>query len=136
MSLNDMTMKTGQVEYYLYQDDTTSALKALGEIIQELMSKNNYVVDKQLKDMLIMSCIKRININFKEKKYRDVITDIKILNSIKYDIYTDQSTFLMYLESIASLSQEMAAVKENVGALFNTTLMFSKEVQKPVKTKK
>ncbi|CAF1647022.1 unnamed protein product, partial [Rotaria sp. Silwood1] len=68
MSLNDMKMKTGQVEYYLYQGDTTNALKVLGEIIQELMSKKDYVVDKQLKDMLVMSCIKRININFKEKK--------------------------------------------------------------------
>ncbi|CAF1524216.1 unnamed protein product, partial [Rotaria sp. Silwood1] len=84
---------------------------ALGEIIQELMSKNVYVVDKQLKDMLIMSCIKRININCKEKNYRNVITDINILKSTKYDIYTDQSTFSMYLESIASLCQEKLTIE-------------------------
>ncbi|CAF1524170.1 unnamed protein product, partial [Rotaria sp. Silwood1] len=88
-----------------------SALKALGEIIQELMSKNDYVVDKQLKDMLIMSCIKRININFKEKNYRNVITDVNILKSTKYDIYTDQSTFSMYLESITSLCQEKLTIE-------------------------
>ncbi|CAF0926543.1 unnamed protein product, partial [Rotaria sordida] len=123
----------------------------LGEIIQELMSTNDYAHDEQLKDMLLMSCIKRININFKEKNYHDVITDIKILNLITYDIYTDTTIFLMYLESIASLckekiivelenfkinSNEMKAVKENIGVYFNTKLTFSKEVQKPVKTKK
>ncbi|CAF1527265.1 unnamed protein product [Rotaria sordida] len=125
--------------------------RTLGEIIQELMSTNDYAHDEQLKDMLLMSCIKRININFKEKNYHDVITDIKILNLITYDIYTDTTIFLMYLESIASLckekiivelenfkinSNEMKAVKENIGVYFNTKLTFSKEVQKPVKTKK
>ncbi|CAF3150395.1 unnamed protein product [Rotaria sp. Silwood2] len=125
--------------------------RTLGEIIQELMSKNDYVHDEQLEDMLIMSCVKRININFKEKNYYDVVTDIKILNLTKYDIYTDTTIFLMYLESMASLcketitvglesfkinSNEMEAVKENFGVHFNTQLMFSKEVQKPVKTEK
>ncbi|CAF3059399.1 unnamed protein product [Rotaria sp. Silwood2] len=98
-----MKMKAGEVEFCLHKNDTTGALKTLGEIIQELMSKNDYVHDEQLEDMLIMSCVKRININFKEKNY---------------------------------YANEMEAVKENFGVHFNTQLIFSKEVQKPVKTKK
>jgi hypothetical protein len=33
------------------------------------MSKNDYAHDEQLKDILIMSCIKRISINFKAENF-------------------------------------------------------------------
>ncbi|CAF3311091.1 unnamed protein product [Rotaria sp. Silwood2] len=108
-------MKAGEVEFYLHKNDTMGALQTLGEIIQELMSQNDCVHDEKLKDMLIMSCIKRININFKEKK----LSRASIASLCK-------ETITVELKNFKINSNEMEAGKENVGVDFNTKPMFSK----------
>ncbi|CAF3512836.1 unnamed protein product [Rotaria socialis] len=93
MSLNDLIFKAGLVSFHSHNNDTADALKTFDEMIRELLSTNDYVHDEKLKRMLIMCCIKRININFKEKSYHKVVTDMNTLTLVEYDIYANPDIF-------------------------------------------
>ncbi|CAF3474983.1 unnamed protein product [Rotaria socialis] len=148
MSLNDLIFKAGLVSFHSHNNDTADALKTFDEMIRELLSTNDYVHDEKLKRMLIMCCIKRININFKEKNYHKVVTDMNTLTLVEYDIYANPDIFTIPSESIAGLcddkinaklekckihSIQIEAYKKHFGEHFDAQSILAKEVSKPAK---
>lgn len=86
-------------------------LQELSNIINNLLKDANCFENEQIVKVLTTSCMTRININFEKNKYQgnitiakcryinimsilDVLTDAKILEKCKFDIYANSEMFL------------------------------------------
>ncbi|CAF1000560.1 unnamed protein product [Rotaria sordida] len=106
MSLIDLRSKYGSVDTLLLENQFDKALNELTNVINTLVNNNTLIQDKDSRNLLIVACIKRIDLNYQRKKFNDILNDIKVLESVNYNVYRNFDLFAKKLEAKSEIHKD------------------------------
>ncbi|CAF1493144.1 unnamed protein product [Rotaria sordida] len=78
----------GKLRYHMSKKQEDEALKIMSDIINRL-SNNQHQQDVELKEFYMFALIDRINLNFKNEKYYDVVSDVESMKLILQEYNRD-----------------------------------------------
>ncbi|CAF4858070.1 unnamed protein product, partial [Rotaria magnacalcarata] len=117
---------TGNVRLFLFDNKDDEAIETLNEIINKLSIVNT---EDELKKILLLSYIDRIELFYKKEKFEDLVNDVNCLKKLNYNIYRDKRMLLIYhksqkaindynmiqdLEKFERFDKEIEDYKENI----------------------
>ncbi|CAF4716203.1 unnamed protein product, partial [Rotaria sp. Silwood1] len=106
MSLKDLRSKYGSVDTLLLENRFDKALDVLTNVMNTLVNDNTLIQHKDARNLLIVTCIKRIDLNYKRKKFNDILNDIKVLENVNYNVYSDFDLFAKKLEAKSEMHKD------------------------------
>ncbi|CAF1644683.1 unnamed protein product [Rotaria magnacalcarata] len=143
MNTQEIMSSTGEVKFLLYKNREDEAIAVLSNIIHRLFTSNQYQRDEKMKDVLILSLLERLDINFKKNKYQDVVLDVAAIKQLGYDIYSDKNIFLIYHQAKTEVHNEkmlndfkmfklpsdedIETTQENITIHHNAKIMFGRK---------
>ncbi|CAF3764067.1 unnamed protein product [Rotaria socialis] len=145
--LNEVTFTIGLVDRLLHKKQEGEALKELATVITTL---HKTLKCEELMDVFIMACTKRINVNHKKRDFEALLFDVRLLEEVQYDIYSDEDIFLMKMEAQLELqkkqifdefgkfklrSKRIEVIRGNINIYDDADGIFSRENKKQRKRK-
>ncbi|CAF1263707.1 unnamed protein product [Rotaria sordida] len=97
MSLDKLHLKLGKALVLLHKDEPDNAYKELTVIINELVKTNTPLHNEEANDLLIVSCLERVNLSYEKKKFQEFLYDVQLLQKLNYDIYSNSDLALKKL---------------------------------------
>ncbi|CAF2135248.1 unnamed protein product [Rotaria magnacalcarata] len=142
---DEIHLLNGKFKIHMCRKQENKALQILSEIINRL-STNQHQQDVELKEYLTFALIDRINLNFKNEKFNEVVLDVQSMQLLGFDIYNDKEIFLIYNESKTAIhndkmlndfsklklryDEDIENVKENI-IFYNAKKVFDRKNNEP-----